>query len=196
MSLQPEERYWTDYLRIALPVAALLLMLGLFWYWAAALIGGGSADEPTASARSPGGDVVVEGTPPPPTATAVLTPIAPTPGPPPTATVPAAPASNPTPTPQPTPAPPVQADPAAPCPVATDYAPGTTVVTTDNVNLRQGPTTASQIVVELRAGTQVQVTGSAAPSSETISACRWWPTTNPATGQSGYVREDFVQAAT
>lgn len=34
-----EERYWTDYLRVALPVIGLLLMLGLFWYWAQSLIG-------------------------------------------------------------------------------------------------------------------------------------------------------------
>jgi hypothetical protein len=36
---QPEERYWTDYLRIALPVIGLLLMIGLLWYWATQLIG-------------------------------------------------------------------------------------------------------------------------------------------------------------
>jgi hypothetical protein len=36
---QPEERYWTDYLRIALPVVGLLLMIGLLWYWATQLIG-------------------------------------------------------------------------------------------------------------------------------------------------------------
>lgn len=38
-SVQPEERYWTDYLRIALPVIGIILMLGLLWVWASNLLG-------------------------------------------------------------------------------------------------------------------------------------------------------------
>lgn len=39
-SVQPDERYWTDYLRIALPVIGIILMLGLLWIWASSLLGG------------------------------------------------------------------------------------------------------------------------------------------------------------
>ena len=39
VSYESEERYWTDYLRVALPVIGLLLMLALFWWWAQQFIG-------------------------------------------------------------------------------------------------------------------------------------------------------------
>src|SRR5918911_1435561 len=29
----PDERYWTDYVRIALPVIGVILLLGLAWFW-------------------------------------------------------------------------------------------------------------------------------------------------------------------
>ncbi len=49
VSYQPEERYWTDYLRVALPVVGLLLMLGLFLFWANQLINP-DEDPPTPAA--------------------------------------------------------------------------------------------------------------------------------------------------
>ena len=45
MSYESEERYWTDYLRVALPVIGLLLMLALFWWWAQQFIGDENSPE-------------------------------------------------------------------------------------------------------------------------------------------------------
>lgn len=45
------ERYWTDYLRIALPIIGLILMLSLFIFWVGSIINNGNTDEtPTAVA--------------------------------------------------------------------------------------------------------------------------------------------------
>jgi len=187
VSYQPEERYWTDYLRIALPVIGVLLLIGLLWYWASALIGNtGTETPPTQSAA-----VVItplnEATPAPPTSTAVV--IAPTPGlpptPSPTAVVQAvAPTAPPAPTP--TPGATTAAGSCAEMPV---YDPGTLVQTTEEVNMRDGPSTDSGVVVILPAGTQLQVTG----DFEEAGQCDWWPVTATEGGQSGFVREDFLK---
>lgn len=189
VSYQPEERYWTDYLRIALPVIGLLLLIGLLWYWASALIGdSGSAPPPTpelAAVITP----VNEATPAPPTPTAVV--IAPTPGPPvePTAT-PAPPVVVATQPPTPTPAP--AAEPDNPCANMPVYPVGALVTTTEQVNLREGPSTDSNAIVVLPAGTQLQVTGDFAEAGQ----CDWWPVTVTETGQSGFVIEQYLRPVT
>ena len=68
MSFESEERYWTDYLRVALPVIGLLLMLALFWWWAQQFIGDdGNKDNVAQSTRT-----AEVATAPAPTATATV----------------------------------------------------------------------------------------------------------------------------
>ena len=168
VSYQPEERYWTDYLRIALPVVGLLILIGLLWYWASALIGNGSSQPPT-----PNQAVIIAPTPGPPPA--------PTATPVPQVAAPAEPTATP---------PPAAAGTENPCANMPVHPAGTLVVTTDEVNLRESPTTESASIALLPAGTQLQVTGEFSEAGQ----CDWWPVTTTETGQSGFVREDFLRA--
>jgi type IV secretory pathway VirB10-like protein len=186
VSYQPEERYWTDYLRIALPVIGLLLLIGLLWYWASALIGDGGNQPPPTAQTVAVITPVNEATPAPPTATAVI--IAPTPGPPPVPTATAAPAVATTQTVTPTPAAAEAANPCASLPV---YSVGDVVATTAELNLREGPSTDSASVAVLPVGTRLQVTG----EFEEAGQCDWWPVTVVDTGQSGFVIEQYLQPA-
>jgi len=182
VSYQPEERYWTDYLRIALPVIGLLLILGLFWYWAAALINGDETDtQPTST------PLAVETAVNPPTATAAVTPttvtIQPSPGPP--------VQPSPTPIPGAVQTPPPTAETAIPS--DTDFVAGDTVVTTEAVRLRSGPTTTSDenIVQDLTLGTVLIVTGA---SQQGDDGNTWVPVViadQPSVG--GFVAADFLQ---
>ena len=186
VSYQPEERYWTDYLRIALPVIGLLVLIGLLWYWASALIGNGQGQPPPTPELAAVITPVNEATPAPPTATAVV--IAPTPGPPPTPTATPGAVAEPTQAPVATQAPAV-ADASNPCANMPVYPAGTLVTTTDEVNLRDAPTTESNAVVVLQPGTELQVSG----EFEEAGQCDWWPVTVVATGQSGFVIEQYLQ---
>ena len=188
VSYQPEERYWTDYLRIALPVIGLLLLIGLLWYWASALIGDGGNQPPSTAETAAVITPVNQATPAPPTPTAVI--IAPTPGPPPVPTATAAPAAATTQTVTPTPAA-QSADAANPCANLPVYAVGDVVVTTTKLNLREGPSTESAVVVELPEGTRLQVTSEFQEAGQ----CDWWPVTVVDTGQSGFVIEQYLQPA-
>lgn len=192
MSFQPEERYWTDYLRIALPVIGLLILIALLWYWASALIGGPSGTEPTPMTTPFTEVVATEAAPasPVPSPTPTAPAITPTPG---VAPTPAA-VTNPTVAPQPTAA----ADGATTggntlpeCQNRDTYDPGTTVVTTSEVNFRTEATSESASLGILPAGTQLQTTGTFVDLPD----CDWWPVNDPATDQNGFIREDFLQVA-
>ncbi len=189
VSYQPEERYWTDYLRIALPVIGLLVLIGLLWYWASALIGDGESQPPPTTELAAVITPINESTPAPPTPTAAV--IAPTPGAPPTATATvAAPDVSAT---QPVAAvaqPTAAADPENPCANMPLYEVGALVATTTEVNLRPGPSTDGEIVTTLQPATQLQVTGDFAEAGQ----CDWWPVTVTETNQAGFIREDFLQA--
>jgi hypothetical protein len=187
VSYQPEERYWTDYLRIALPVIGLLLLVGLLWYWATALIGDGTAQPPSTPELAAVITPINEATPAPPTATAVI--LAPTPGPPPTPTPTIAP-----PPVQPTAAPAPTTAPAAatgdnPCANLPVYQVGNRVRTTSELNLREGPTVDSAALTVLPSGTELEVTGEFAEAGQ----CDWWPVKVVASGQEGFVIEQFLE---
>jgi hypothetical protein len=197
VSYQPEERYWTDYLRIALPVMGLLLLIGVFWYWAAALIGD-SNDHPPPTAEVALGEVrEVNASPPAQGPTPTVPPVAANSGPPPTSAPSGA--ANPSPTP-------AQAAPAATTsPAQTTqqagaqagskdfptYNVGDSVVTTDDVRMRDQPSTDASVVAQMPNGTPLKITGEFAnkPAPE----LDWWPVTDPASGQSGFIREDFLK---
>lgn len=191
VSYQPEERYWTDYLRIALPVVGLLLLIGLLWYWASAIIGDrGSQPPPTPELAVITTPPVEASTPAPPTATAMV--IVPTQGPPPEPTAtPVPPVAVATQPPAPTTAPAAVAttEPENPCSSLPVYAVGDLVQTTDQVNLREGPTTDSASVKVLPVGDQLQITGEFSEAGQ----CDWWPVTETESGLSGWVIEQYLR---
>lgn len=68
--------------------------------------------------------------------------------------------------------------------------PGTTVVTTESqVRLRAEPSTSSEIVAEMPAGTVLTITG----APESGSDLTWYPVEDPATGETGYVAQQLIE---
>lgn len=160
-----EERYWTDYLRIAAPVIGVILMLGLAWFWINNLLGDKSNNN--TGQQSNGAPVVITGSPtssaagitgtPRPLATATGSAGAATPGPGGQITV------------------------------------GSKVVVGNTggsgVNMRSEPSTSGKIVAMLPDGTQLEVTGQAV----TADNYTWWPVKSA--NQSGYVVQDYLKPA-
>ncbi len=200
------ERYWTDYLRIVLPIIGLLLMLSVFIFWVGNIIDGNDDGEDTT-----GTEVAISTTTPDPAAAA------------PTATVPAAAASAAPPTDpaagtaseepadEPSTAPedaatepPVDEDPPAeptdevPPDEATEAAPGAEggfvagdalSVTQDGVALRPEATTEGEPIVRLDSGTEVTVVS----GPESGGDFEWYEV-ETADGQTGWIASDFLEA--
>jgi hypothetical protein len=185
VSYQPEERYWTDYLRIALPVVGLLLMLALFWFWAANLIGDDDDDDPPATI----------------TAQATLTPVAtaaggtdPTQTPPvdgtEEATEPATEEATEPPTVEPDDPTEVPTD--EPAPPNGDFSVGSTVIVNDDdVNFRPEPTTLSDPHRPLSNGEELEVTGEIVTDEN---GQQWVPVSD-IDGVEGFVAIEFVDPA-
>jgi hypothetical protein len=190
-SFQTEERYWTDYLRIALPIAGLLLLLSVFWYWASSFIGDDNNGTQTPV-------VAVNVTPQnQPTLTPTLqdaiqlTPQLPT-----ATTAAAEPTQAPA---QPTDAPAQPTDaPAEPtqAPSTGTFAEGDLVIVNDNdVNMRVEPSTASDIVDTLSQGAELRVlSGTPTEFTDTDGTVyTYWNVSDDVAGVSGWVVGDFLE---
>ena len=182
VSYQPEERYWTDYLRLALPVIGLLLMLGLFLFWLNNLI-----DDPSSTAPTPtvivgevagGSDQITAASP---TAVTQTLPNPTTPIDPaaviPTATVPAGAGTEPT-------SAPVDSGEIAEFAVDSEVQ-----VIEEDVNLRSDASTAGDALDVLGTGDILTITG----PPEEADGYTWYPVDFG--GVSGWVADEFIDPA-
>lgn len=190
VSYQPEERYWTDYLRIALPIAGLLLMLALFWFWADSIIGNNSGDQPTAKPQAT--TIVMTATVPAPTATTnpkvTAEVVQPTPT---TGADTGQPTAGPNETPTDTPA--AEANPTPP---GNGFRVGDIAVVSeagDGATLRTDASTSADSLGNLAAGDEVEIKKEATKKKDG----HYWVyvTVNSGNlqGQEGYVADDLLQ---
>lgn len=184
VQFEPEERYWTEYLRIALPVIGLLLMLGLFWYWAQNLINDGNSTEPTATEQMIGAPGIITPTAIPSTPEPTFPVVVPTR---PAATQPPA-TSNPTAN-----ASDNQAGAVATPPAASgtgEIAIDSKVVTNDVVNLRPDASTSGTPITQLKKGEELTVIA----GPQTGEGYTWWQVRD-ANGNEGWVFSDGITLA-
>lgn len=183
VQFEPEERYWTEYLRIALPVIGLLLMLGLFWYWAQNLINdGNNGPEPAATEQMIGSTDIITPTAIPSTpepTVAVVVPTLPPATEPPATTSPGG-GDN-------------QAGTGATAPAtnnAGEIAIDSKVVTNDVVNLRPDASTSGTAITQLEKGTELTVIA----GPETGEGFTWWQVRD-ANGNEGWVVSEGIDLA-
>jgi len=195
VSYQPEERYWTDYLRIAFPVLGLLLLLGLFWFWAMALIDNGDDDNgnntvagvqtPAATATatsggSLGGEPKLNTVEPTSDSESVQSSATEDTG-----------QSEPKPTRTPRSTGDEESPTSASDGVGT-YQKGELVVTNGEANLRSDPALDdANVVTVLSEGTELTVTDDSVQADGYI----WVPVEDTAEGQEGWVAEDLLNPA-
>jgi hypothetical protein len=184
VSYESEERYWTDYLRVALPVIGLLLMLALFWWWAQEFIG--DDGDPTTVANATQTAIATIA---PPTATATSEVVVqPTEG-------------NEQPTEDP--------DDESGGPDEGDETPDegdsvdcdgdftrsqAVVVTADGVNMREEPdTTQDNVVEQLNEGAELTIVGDC--YEEDDDGNLFWRVRNSESAETGYVAGEFLEAS-
>jgi hypothetical protein len=181
-----DERYWTDYLRVALPIVGLLLLVGLLWFWLASIIGDDDSNEPTATPNTAVTQIAAA------TSTATIQGVVdiftPT-------VLPAGPTNTPggeapTNTPEGAEGQPTE----EPADTGGRFQVGETVVTNDpDVRLRSEPSSASDdtIITSLEEGTELTINGESVVGDDDIT---WWPVIAP-DGTEGYVADDFLDPA-
>jgi hypothetical protein len=179
INFQPEERYWTEYLRIALPIIGLLLMIGLFWFWASQLTDDGdNGDDPVGTTQAGTTDIITPESTPRPTQAPVIQPTEPP------ASTPEAEATEP-PADEETPAEETPASDEA------EFAPDDYVQVVDGVNLRSEPSTEGEIVAELSDGEVLQIVSGPEEGED----YQWYEVIVESTGDTGYVASDFIEPA-
>lgn len=182
---QPEERYWTDYLRIALPVIGLLLMIGLLWFWADRLIN----DDPKTTEPVATEDIglVTTASPTPPVQIQSTPPSANT-----AAGTQEAPTDNQTTGQQQAPPPADDAQPTQPADdTGNTFTDGDPVTVTEDVNLRPNPTTEGDALMVVPAGEELTITGGPKEGESYV----WWEVVTADGTNTGWVVEDFLEPA-
>lgn len=190
---QPEERFWTDYLRIALPVIGLLLLIGLLWFWADALINDEPGPSEQVSTETLG--EVISSTPTAPAATEPLVVATP---PPSTGNETNAGETTTTPEEETTSggdnqtSEPEATEPPVEEPASGDtFADGDTIVLSEEVNLRPDPTTEGDPIEVLDAGSTLTITGGPVEGD----SYTWWEVATE-DGNIGWVAEgDYMELA-
>lgn len=183
----PEERYWTDYLRIAAPILGVILMVFLFWFWISNFIGDDDSDDGSIAGQ--------ENTP------VTIPTVGETPAPdqeatPPEGTPDIALPGEATPgtgeqTPGETPGDPTQpaGEPEDPGQPAGIYSGATVEVFNTGgtgVNVRSQPSTESDIISVFLDGTILTVIGGAVEAEGFV----WWPVQGD--GVEGYVVQEYL----